>query len=305
MRTMRIRGGSVEKTAQWGIEFLHLGARGGSIEVQDEAIVGQENVRGEHLGGDGMIDVVTDVSEEGPAGTDDAGDFDALVDGEVGGMGTKTQAIEDEDFERAEEVERGVGDGGAVGEIGEVADTIAQDGIAAMHERDGEDGSAEELEGGGDFMEMETRNAGDAIGGFEDVGEGAAEGGGGDGLGPGVDGALNVGVDADVVKPVDVVGMSVSEENGVKRLDGMVEHLLTEVDGGVDDNVAVGPGEENGGTETTVARVGGVTNGTIAGDLGDAMRGSGAEEGDLHRSSLPAKEEKEEGLSTDYTDCTD
>jgi hypothetical protein len=280
----------LKKQHKGGLGFYTRIQQEGSIGIQDEAILGEEDVGGEHLRSDGMIDVVADVSEEGSAGADDAGDFDALVDGEVGGMGTETQPIEDEEVERAEEIERGVGYGGAVGEIGEVADAVAEDGIAAMHERNGDNGLAEDLEGAGDLVETELGYARDSVGGGEDVGEGLAENGSGGGLGPGVDGALDVGVDTDVVEAVDVVGMSVSDEDGVERLDGVVEHLLAEVDGGVDDEVAIGEGEENGRTETMVARVCGTTDGTVAGDLGDAMRGSGAEEGDLHESSFLATE---------------
>jgi hypothetical protein len=158
-----------------------------------------------------VAEVVTDVREVGGFGLEAFDNGEGLFDGGVGGVGFVAEGVEEEDVEIAEFVHGVFGDLVVIGEVGDLADAVAEDDEEPVVEGDGSDLLAEEFEGFA--VEDVNGEAGDgvfpvAIG--EDVFEDAADDDEG-GLG-GVNGdgaALAVVEGAEVVEAEDVVGVGV------------------------------------------------------------------------------------------------
>ena len=151
-----------------------------------------------------------------------------------------------------------------------------------MEEGDGDDLAVEEvkwraIEGAG----FEFGTAGFVVLLREDVLEDALDGF--EGLRAAVDGdgaGLAEIEGADVVEAEDVVGVAVSEEDGVEFGDADAEGLVTEIGRGVDDDVFVIETDPDGGAEALIARVVRGADVSIAADGWDADTGAGAEDGE-------------------------
>lgn len=225
---------------------------------------------------------VADVSEVGDLGFESGGGFEGLIDGGVGRVGFVAEGVEEEDVEILEEFERGVWDVVVVRQIGEFAEAESVNGHGAVEERDGDDGFSKEIEGSaGEGLDSEMGAAGFLFAIGEDVLEDAADDV--EGVGAAVDGDVGLLPEikgADIVEAEDVVGVAVSEENGVEFGDAGAEGLVAEVGGGVDDDFAAPVADPGGGAEAAVAGIGRGADGAIAGDGRDADAGAGAEDGE-------------------------
>jgi len=204
-----------------------------------------------------MAEVVADVGQIRHAGLKGFDDDECLGDGGVGGMGLVAESVEEENLNALEEGQRFIGDFAVIGEVGEFADAEAIDRHGAMEKGDGDYFLFVEVEGfTGDYFGLEFGAAGFVAGVGEDVFEDAADDveGGLAAVDGDVAGLAEV-EGADVVETENVVGVAVGEEDGVELGDADAEGLITEVGGGVDDDVFVVVVEPDGGAEAVVARV--------------------------------------------------
>ncbi len=248
-------------------------------------------MRGEDGFGGGVVEVVGHVGEEGSAGLQEFDDLDGF--GEVGVAGVRgvAERVEDQEVEVLEERDGGWREVAHVGEVGGRAEAIAGDGFAAVSDGDALEVCAEEGDGragfGGERIEFDAGAGGVAVDGAEGVVEDAADDFGG-GL-VGVEGEVFWILErqgAEVVHAEDMVGVVVGVEDGVDAGDGFAEGLGVEVGAGVDEDVAVVVGEEDGGAGAAV--LGGRLEGVLADHAGAAERG------DTHRGA--ATQEREGGV---------
>jgi hypothetical protein len=80
-----------------------------------------------------------------------------------------------------------------------------------------------------------------------------------------------------IVKAHDVVGVRMSENDGIDATDIFAQDLSAKIGAGIDDESGFGCFDVNGRTEAFIARVGGMTNRAIAPNHRNALRRSGAE----------------------------
>src|SRR5208282_1078570 len=161
----------------------------------------------------------------------------------------------------------GVGETAEIGEIGGAAEAEAEDFHFAVEERDGDDGNAEEFEWAFDFVETDAGNGAECGLVVKDVVEGATDDA--EGFGGAVDGHGSALADvegANVVEALDVIGVAVGEKNGSEAIEARGEGLGAKIGGGVNDDVLGIAGEEDGGAQALVVRVGGLADGTMAAD---------------------------------------
>jgi len=252
-----------------------------------EAIVGKLNVGipglAEAFVGGGVGKFVGDVGEPGAAGLEFVNEGEGLFDGLVHGMRNIAESVEDEVVEVLEKRSGGFGEAAEIGEIRGAAEAEAEHVHFAVEKWHGNNGNAEKLEGSFDFMKDDAGNGAEGGLGVEDVGEGAAnhaEGflGAVDGHG----GALADVEGANVVEALDVIGVGVGEKNGFETFQVRGEGLSAEIGGGVNDDVLAIAGEEDGGAEALVVRIGGLANGTMAADGGDSHGSAGAKNGEMN-----------------------
>jgi hypothetical protein len=203
-------------------------------------------------------------------------------------VGLAAEGVEDEDVEVLEEGEALGGDVGHVGEVGGGAEAVAGDGVAAVGDGYAEERDAEE----GDFVAGFGREAVELYAGAGGVAVDLAEGvlkdalngvGGGVVGEEGEAGWIAEGEGAKVVHAEDVVGMAVGVEDGVDGAEVFADGLGVEVLAGVDQDIMVVPGDEDGGARAAVGRgrvVGGGADGAVAAERGDAHGGAAAEKGE-------------------------
>ena len=138
-----------------------------------------------------------------------------------------------------------------------------------------------------DGLEFDEREASKFVVGLEDVAEHVAQkfAVARRGIERQLTGPVAIGERAQVVDAENVVGVGVRVEDGVELSDVFAQGLFAKVGRGVDENVAVVVGEQDGGTGAAIAGIGGMTDGAVAGDGGNAHRGAAAEdrEGGAHR----------------------
>jgi len=263
-----------------------LDGGGIGLHVEMEAIVGKLDVGiaglAEALVGGGVGKFVGDVREPGAARLEFVNESEGLFDGLVHGMRNIAEGVEDEVIEVLEKGSGGFGEAAEIGEIRGAAEAEAEHVHFAVEERHGNNGNAEKLEGAFDFVQDDAGNGAEGGLGVEDVGEGAAnhaEGflGAVDGHG----GALADVEGANIVEALDVIGVGVGEKNGFEAFQTRGEGLGAEIGGGVNDDVLAIAGEEDGGTQALVVRIGGLANGTMAADGGDSHGSAGAENGEV------------------------
>jgi hypothetical protein len=192
------------------------------------------------------------------------------------------EGVEDEVVEVFEERQGGFGEAAEIGEIRGAAKTEAEDVHFAVEERHGNDGNAEKLEGAFDFVEDDAGNGAERGLGVEDVREGAADRTKGFcGAVHWQSGALADVEGANVVEPLDVIGVAVGEKNGGEVIEARGESLGAEIRGGVNDDVLAVAGEKNRGPQALVVGVGGLADGTVAADRGDSHGSAGTENGEM------------------------
>jgi len=162
------------------------------------------------------------------------------------------------------------------------AEAESEDLLAAVHDGHGNELHAEEIERlAVDHVGREPRSARFLFHAVEDVRE-AAEDSGHRGL-VGVDGnvtALPEIEGAHVIEAHHVIGVGVSEDDGIEVCDFSAQGLGTEIRRGVDQDVAAGVADEHRGAKPLVARVAGSADLAIATERRDADTGAGAEHRD-------------------------
>ena len=232
-----------------------------------------------------MAEVVTDVGEIGRFGLEALDNGEGLVDGGVGGVRFVAEGVEKEDIEIAELVHRLFGDLIVIGEVGYLADTVAEHDHGAMVERDGGNLLAEELEGFA--VEDVDGEAGNGVF-LAAVGEHVFEDAADDDQGRfrSVDGdgaALAIVEGTEIIEAEDMVGVGVRIKDGVEVGDTRAKALGAEVRGGVDDDVFAREIQPDGGAHAVIARVVGGADIAVATNRRNADAGAGAEdsEGDV------------------------
>ena len=243
-----------------------------------------------------MVEVVGHVGEVGSPGLDAFDEGDGFSEVGVAGVRLAAEGVKDEDVEVLEEREAFGGDVAEVGEVGCGAEAVAGDLVVAVGDRDAEEvGSEEDDFGsgrGGDAVDGDAGAGGVAVGaGAEGVVEDALDGGGGGLVGVEREAVGVVEAErAEVVHAEDVVGVAVGVEDGVEAADVLADGLCVEVGAGVDDDVVVVPGDQDGGAGSAVAGVSirghcGGADGAVAAQRGDAHGGSTSQKGkgSLHR----------------------
>src|ERR1700682_2644308 len=222
--------------------------RGHGSYLDLQAIVGQSHVRREALFGDGVRQVVTDVSEPRALRTQLLYGLERSGDGGMRRMGTMAQRIEEE-HAQVLEARHGLGRNIAmVGEIGRVAEAEAVYHAGAVREPEGQEFESKQIEGRGfEDIHFEVRPGRFGFALVKDVAERPADIG--DGFGRTVDGddaALPEVEGAYVVESHDVIGVRVRAEDGVNALDAGAQGLIAEIGRGVDEDVAAAVADEDG-----------------------------------------------------------
>ena len=239
--------------------------------------------------GRGMRNVVAHVSEERALRFDAQSRFDGVRERGVRGMRFVAQGVEKKHVEILQFSDGGFGDFVMVREIGNVAKAEAVDFFAAMHHRDRLEAQAKDFERCAvDQIDVELRDVRAAVLHFEGVGEDAPDGGEGVGRGVDGDGALAVVEGTHVIHSKDVVGVTVGIEDGVEAINSCGEHLGAEVGRCIDEDVTYrasgfAMANQDGGTETDIARVGGMAHGAGAANRGYARTGAGTQNPDRER----------------------
>src|SRR5207248_1987230 len=86
---------------------------------------------------------------------------------------------------------------------------------------------------------------------------------------------------ADIVQSHDVIGVRVSEDDGVNAVDLVGDALRAELGGGIDQNMGVAVRDQNRGAGAFVVGIGAGADSAVAADHGNAGTGAGAEEEEL------------------------
>ena len=175
-------------------------------------------MRGQAGFGEGVVEIVGHVGEEGTARFELLDKGDGFGEVGVAGVGLAAESVEDEEIESLEERNGFRWEIAEVGEVGGCAETIAGDGLAAVDDGDAEEVCAEEggdrAGGVGQLVDGDAGAGGVAVLGAEGVAEDAAEGGGGGGVSE--EGDFSAEAErAQVVHAEDVVGVMVRVEDGV------------------------------------------------------------------------------------------
>ena len=265
------------------------GGGGESLEIDLKAIVGEVDVGGEGGVALGVEGAVGEVGEPGALGFDVLSDFDGLGDGEVGGVSLFAEAIDDEDRDITNKIADGWGDGGTVGEVdgagaASAVDSESRGGDTAVRDGEGNKSGGAEGEGSGDGVGFGADIGGAAVVEIEGVVKSFVEAG--ESVGIGVKGdAVTIfdGVGAEIVEAGDMIGVAVGIDDGIEAKNGGAEGLGSEIGRGIDDDAKVFVFEPNGGAESAVAGVGGGTDAAVAGEHGNALGSSCAEESESHR----------------------
>src|SRR5579859_2894065 len=172
------------------------------------------------------------------------------------GMRRVAKSIQDEHVEILQQGNGRFGHGAEIGEIGGVAKTEAENRDVAMNEWNRSDCSSEQANRAVDQIDCDKRHRTEFGLAVKDVGESAAQN-----LKSffarknGKRRTLAHIEWANVVESENVVGVSVSEEDGVQALDAGAQGLLAKVWSRIDDNVLAIAGKKQGRAETVVARI--------------------------------------------------
>ncbi len=131
-------------------------------------------------------------------------------------------------------------------------------------------------------MDIELRDVGAAVAVVEDVSKDALDDGksGAGGVDRNAAGLMVV-ERADVIEAEDVVGMTVRVDDGVEAVDAGAQNLGAEVGRGVDDDITVARGDQDGRAKAGVAGISRVADGAGTADGGNAGTRAGTEHGDF------------------------
>jgi len=261
----------------------------GFVERQAEAVIGEAHPGGELRFVAVVVEIVSEVGEEGARGGDAAGGGEGFIQAHVGGVRFAAEGVEDGDLDATDLGQGGGGDGLAVAEVSQARPAILTEeepgrGHAAVWQRQGNDLEIAEGEGPSDHagvgLEVTARDGLAGEGVLEDplkVGHG---------LGRGVDGQWGVAQIAEapaIVQAHDMVGVAVSEEDRVERADVLAEDLHPELGRGVHDQLDAGGGDVERGAGAMVFRVGQERGRIRLADDGHTLRGAGSQEDRQHR----------------------
>ncbi len=233
------------------------------------------------------------VGEEGSFRLEEVDEGDGLFQVRMAEVRGEAKSVEDEDVEILEEGQALGRKIAHIGEIGSLAKAVAGGALAAVDEGDGLEAGSEKGNGRGkaggrvgkNAMDLDAGGGGVAQLGIEGVAEDSFEALGGGFVGIERERVLEQeGERAKVVHAEDVVGMTVSVEDGVHAADVLAEGLGVEVGAGVDqDGMAfvLDPDRRPG---APVVWVGRGADGAGAAEGRNAHGGAAAEEGesDLH-----------------------
>ena len=206
-----------------------------------------------------MGKVVSDVGKPGTARGEVGNNGQGLLNSQVHGVRVIAQGVEDQIVETKKQRAGGRGEGREVGEIGGAADAETENLLVTVDEGDGdEEGGvgSQWMKGSGDGVEGNLGDDAESGKAVKNVGKGAAQDGlrvvrGEDGHGKFLAHVKRT----DVVEAENVVGVGVGEDQGVEAFEASAEGLGAEVGRGVDDDVAAGMGDEQGGASAVVAGV--------------------------------------------------
>src|SRR5262245_10810590 len=203
----------------------------------------------------------------------------------MGRMRGRPQRIQDQNIERIQCLHGSRRDAIAVGAVSELPDAVAEDFEISMPEGNWDHANSEELERLPHRAQIEARLAA----AFLRLGEGVPEGApkSREGAGTAVDRKVRLLaeiVDAQVVQPHNMIGVTMSVEDRIQAIDPVPESLLSEIAGGVHKNAPVVPLQKNGRPQALVARIRGCANTAAATNHRHASGGPRAQKGDSHAS---------------------
>ena len=235
----------------------------------------------------GVINIVGEVGQECLARAQTGHDQASLPQAEVGVVRTGPEAVDDERIQPAEQLDGRLGDVAAVGEIGELADTVAENLGRSVEDGNRDDLDALDVKGTGDGAETEPGHVQVTLGKLkilEHVGPAGADGG--KRLLVPVerdDHAVLLAEGAEVVDAVQVVGMVVGEKHGIDPVEALAHRLHAQFSGRIHQQIeAFGP-DENGGPGPLVAWVRRAADIAITADHWHAVGRTGAKKEDFQR----------------------
>lgn len=219
--------------------------------------------------------------------TNAAGCFNGLADAQMGGVGGMTERIENQHIQPLQAGGRCIVDLLHVGNIGNPAQSVSQHRHLSVLKLEGEDLLSGCHEGHSCPHRVQlqpwlagTRQGGDAI---KYVAEVAAElsrcvsrGIYRNGL------ALEQRIGAEVVDPVDVIGVMVGVEHRIDAPGALLHQLQAQLWWGVDQDGIAPAFNQGGGAVTVVAGIGGGADPAETPWLGHTHGGPGAQQGQLH-----------------------
>lgn len=220
----------------------------------------------------------------GIVGLDETGVGQTLFQVEMGGVRPFAQAIEQQQLKTFEQRQRILRNGRDVGEIGHIADTIAQDIAMAVLQWNRDDVDAEKIERLLHAVGAKHRDFPETAG----LAQGVAEFGGNmlDDTAVAVKRyllALQLAERAQVVDTVQMVGVRVSVKHGINARQPLAQGLLPQVGTGIDEDDL--PARQQHGRRAAralVARIGRGAGGAVAADHRRAGAGACPEDDQLH-----------------------
>jgi len=237
--------------------------------VDLQTVVSEPDVRGKGGLGGLVVEVVTEMSEEGALRLEPFDEGDRAIEMGMTGVRIATERVENEDVEILKEGQALGGDVAHVGEVGGCAESISGDLLLSVEDRDAAEAGSEELCSGTggrvDAVKLHTGAGGVAIFPAKGVLEDALDGSSGLIIGVKRKAAGHTKAEGpEVIEAHDVIRVAVGVEDGVYVADLLAHSLGVEVGAGVDEDYVIVVGETDGRPGAAIARVGGGADRALA-----------------------------------------
>ena len=238
------------------------------------------------------------VGQVGPFGLDAVDPGERAVEMRVAWVGLFPERVDDPDFDAIEDGEGVFVQGTCVGGVGKIAKAEAPTLAFAVTLREGVDFFAFDFKRTVDLVGCEFRSpiAEIEAAAFESIGEAGADAFEDGFVGVGWNGFHHQIVDgAQIVEPVQVIGVGVGVEQRVDFTDTGIKALHADVRRAVDENAETLPFDIDAAAAAVIFGIGRAADAAVATDLWHAARCSTAEDGHLHRlgrSALVNREKK-------------
>lgn len=218
-----------------------------------------------------VAEVVTNVGKPRAFGLQFRDERERLLDIRMRRVRDVAQRIEDEIIQSAQQSFRTFRDGAEIRQVSKVAESKTQNRLNSMHRGNRRDVQTKEIEGSVNLSQLDQGQRASGLSFFEDVRELSFQYG--ERVVRCVDRheRLLLKIEwADVVKPHDMVGVTVRENDRIQAVDVSANRLKAKIGSGVDHDALPAIREPDRRTRALVVRVGGFANRAMAAEAGNA-----------------------------------